>query len=101
MLVPASSLLLLATPIFTSKERSVMKPPADIRASPQDATTRVQLTTRRKCKKCDTIGDRFKVKPITLGAMSIVILLLSPTFNRAHFYNHKSTSNDQALALLH
>lgn len=81
-LFPASSLLLLATPVRTSKERPVVELSADTRASPHDATTRVQLTTRRRRQNSNAIGDRFKVKPITVG----------PTFTTPSI-NHNSTSN--------
>lgn len=123
----ASSLRRLATPICTvSKELgfSNMELPSDMRASPQEATTRVELTTSRRCKSNVAIGDRFKVKLLKFatGAMLMIIPLRSPTFNtrfefgfqelsqrniKTKFYtdpptalNYSRISSDQATSLL-
>jgi hypothetical protein len=63
----ASALLLL---VFTSEGRPV--------GSPQDATTKVQLTAKRRWQNSDAI----EVKLLTLDAMAMIILPLKPTSNR-------------------
>ena len=46
--------------------------------SPKDATTKVQLTAKRRWQNSDAI----EVKLIILDALAMIILPLSPTSNR-------------------